>query len=84
MLVTHNKDPIPFPNTESRVRVGITTLDQNLEMPVGSEPFSYAYRDFNGAKYNNAKQEHYGEGYKLGDYIGILIHLGPRTPTNIK
>ena len=49
-------------------------------MPIGSQPFSYTYRDVNGAKYNNAKSELYGEDYKLGDYICILLHLSPRTP----
>ncbi len=49
-------------------------------MPIGSNSFSYSYRDLDGSIVNNFTKKEYGKCFNIGDVIGILLYLSRIRP----
>ncbi|CAO3681580.1 unnamed protein product [Umbelopsis ramanniana] len=66
------------------VRLGWARREASLDAPVGFDAYSYGYRDVTGEKLFSSVREHYGEGFEVGDVIGLLIRLPERDNSNFK
>jgi COMPASS component BRE2 len=51
---------------------------------VGFDAYSYGYRDVTGEKLFASRREKFGEGFEVGDVIGLLITLPKRDTSNFK
>jgi Set1/Ash2 histone methyltransferase complex subunit ASH2 len=56
-------------------RVGWSSKKAELQAPVGYDEHGFAYRDLEGSKVRHGAREPYGEPFKQGDVVGMLIHL---------
>ncbi|CAG8791933.1 16763_t:CDS:2, partial [Gigaspora margarita] len=59
----------------AHVRVGWARRNRNS--PVGSDAYSYGFRDLTGHKIHQSRLYPYGEPFKTGDVIGLYISLPP-------
>jgi len=66
------------------VRVGILNQDGDLELPLGSNEFSYSYRNTDGFLINNGDYIIGNPIYGINDTIGVLIHLKQPMPDFLK
>lgn len=67
--------------TGAHCRVGWARREAYLDCPVGSDIYSYGYRDYSGDIFHQGKPKAYGEPFKSGDVIGCLIQLGNEHPS---
>lgn len=75
------KEPLPFSSQVTpHIRIGVGTSQINYEMPLGSQSYSYSYRDTDGSVFHDAFSKEYGQAYGVNDVIGILIFLAPPKP----
>lgn len=58
-------------------RCGWCTSKADIQAPVGSDQYGFAYRDLEGTKVHKGMREAYGEGYNEGDVLGFYIYLPP-------
>ena len=65
---------------EPHFRIGVATLNHDKEISLGSDIFSYAYKDIDGSIVHNGVKKPYGEKYGDGDIIGCLLHMKPPKP----
>lgn len=56
-------------------RIGWAQKNANLQAPLGFDKFGYSCRSRKGTKFHESIGKHYSDGYKEGDYLGVLIHL---------
>ena len=56
-------------------RLGFGTKRCELQAPIGFDAFGYGYRDVDGSRVHKALRSEYGEGFKEGDVIGMVLHL---------
>jgi len=56
-------------------RLGFGTYQSELQAPIGFDEFGFGYRDVDGSKVHKGVRSEYGEGYKEGDVIGMVLHL---------
>jgi hypothetical protein len=49
----------------------------NRNSPVGSDAYSYGFRDLTGQKVHQSRPTQYGEPFKTGDVVGLYISLPP-------
>ncbi|CAI2178513.1 16161_t:CDS:2 [Funneliformis geosporum] len=61
----------------AHVRVGWARREGNRNSPVGSDAYSYGFRDLTGQKIHQSRPAQYGESFKTGDVIGLYINLPP-------
>ena len=59
------------------IRLGVATIEANLESPVGFDRFGYSYCSKTGNISHGNKQVTYGEPFGPGDVIGLYIRLPP-------
>ncbi|CAB4422287.1 unnamed protein product [Rhizophagus irregularis] len=59
----------------AHVRVGWARREGNRNSPVGSDAYSYGFRDLTGQKVHQSRPTQYGEPFKTGDVIGLYISL---------
>ncbi|CAG8476170.1 26673_t:CDS:2 [Dentiscutata erythropus] len=59
----------------AHVRVGWARREGNRNSPVGSDGYSYGFRDLTGHKIHQSRLYPYGEPFKTGDVIGLYICL---------
>ncbi|KAJ1926835.1 transcription factor, contains a PHD finger motif [Tieghemiomyces parasiticus] len=57
------------------VRIGISLPQADLEGPVGSDRYGYGLRDESGEVIHNGKRQRFGESFRTGDVIGLLITI---------
>lgn len=69
---------------EHHVKWILMAITASLDAPVGFDAYSYGYRDVTGEKLFSSVREHYGEGFEVGDVIGLLIRLPERDNSNFK
>ena len=70
------------PNTATRI--GWAQYLANLQTPIGTDKFGYAWRSRKGTIFHEAAGLHYAnEGYAEGDVLGFLIILPDETPANV-
>jgi Set1/Ash2 histone methyltransferase complex subunit ASH2 len=64
-------------HADSHIRLGWSTRRTRYDMPIGSDIFSYAIRDLDGAKIVQGCRFDYSKvgGFKQGDVIGCLLTL---------
>ncbi|EGR30555.1 trithorax protein ash2, putative, partial [Ichthyophthirius multifiliis] len=74
------KLPLPFNEVQPHVRIGVGLNKCNMELPLGAEEISYCYRDRDGHILNNGVSYEYGNGYNIGDVIGVLMYMSPPKP----
>lgn len=60
---------------EAHVRVGLARRESGLNAPLGIDGYSYAIRDKTGEKVHLSRPQKYGEPFRSGDVIGILVDL---------
>ncbi|RHZ82717.1 hypothetical protein Glove_104g29 [Diversispora epigaea] len=61
----------------AHVRVGWARREGNRNSPVGSDAYSYGFRDLTGHKVHQSRLSRFGEPFKTGDVIGLYISLPP-------
>ncbi|CAG8465620.1 6853_t:CDS:2 [Acaulospora morrowiae] len=61
----------------AHVRVGWARREGNRNSSVGSDAYSYGFRDLTGHKVHQSRLSRYGEPFKTGDVIGLYISLPP-------
>ncbi|KAM3581384.1 transcription factor, contains a PHD finger motif [Umbelopsis sp. WA50703] len=66
------------------VRLGWARREASLDAPVGFDAYSYGYRDVSGEKLFSSRREKYGEGFQVGDVIGLMITLPQAKISNFK
>lgn len=66
------------------VRIGIINSAGDLEIPIGAESNSYAYRSMDGALIMKGEYTFGNETMKTGDVIGCLVHMKPPKPDFLK
>ena len=76
--MSFDKDSAPG----SHVRLGWVTEDADLDGPVGYDKSGWAYRDIGGTKVTQSFRYSYGEPYKPGDTLGLMIHVAEGDPTD--
>jgi hypothetical protein len=62
-------------NQSGHVRIGWAQGQADMDLPCGCEHWSYAYRDVEGTRFNNATPKAYAAPYATGDVIGCRITL---------
>ena len=62
----------------AHVRIGIGRRESSLNAPVGIDGYSYGIRDKTGETVHLSQTSEYGESFKTGDVIGVLVHLPSR------
>ena len=77
-LETH--DVVSIGINSAHARIGFATLNLDLETPVGSDLYSYSYRDLDGSVFSNGYKKKYACNYGTNDIIGCLIKLSPQKP----
>ena len=77
-LETH--DSISIGIHSAHTRIGFTTMNLDLETPVGSDMNSYSYRDLDGSVFHNGYRKPFSFSYGTNDIIGCLIKLQPQKP----
>eukprot|EP00240_Pyramimonas_obovata_P001044 CAMPEP_0118930446 /NCGR_PEP_ID=MMETSP1169-20130426/7130_1 /TAXON_ID=36882 /ORGANISM="Pyramimonas obovata, Strain CCMP722" /LENGTH=473 /DNA_ID=CAMNT_0006872805 /DNA_START=10 /DNA_END=1431 /DNA_ORIENTATION=- len=56
-------------------RCGWCTSKADIQAPVGSDQYGFAYRDLEGAKVHKGIREAYSDEYTEGDVLGFYIYL---------
>lgn len=64
----------------AHTRIGFSTAQTDLELPIGSDVFSYSYRDSDGSVFHQSRRKQYAGGYGPNDVIGCMIGLSPQKP----
>ena len=75
---THNLKSIL--ESAAHTRIGFSTLQTDLELPIGSDLFSYSYRDLDGSAFHQSRRRPYSHSYGPNDVIGCMIKLNPQKP----
>ena len=76
--------PLPFVGVEPHVRIGIATKKSDINLPIGSDSYGYAYGD-KGELIHGSKKTKCGKGYHIGDTIGVCVYLvSPKPPMLIE
>ncbi|MCL4124484.1 UNVERIFIED_CONTAM: hypothetical protein GTU68_063136, partial [Idotea baltica] len=59
----------------SHTRLGWGQQFANLQAPLGYDKFGYAWRSRKGTVFHDSNGARFSDGFKVGDVLGILIHL---------
>lgn len=70
-----NSDKLGYKDVKGHCRVGWSTIDEQLEAPVGFSKNSYSYGDVGGKRFHQSIGEPYGSEYGVDDIIGCEIIL---------
>lgn len=71
-------------NVKPNIRIGITHAKNDLELPVGSQSWSYGYRVKDGVLVNDGKYFYGNHPANEGDIIGIYVLIRPPKPDFLK
>lgn len=66
------------------IRIGYVNSDGDLDLTIGAEKYSFAYRSNDGLLINDGEYIDGNLNYTKGDCIGALIHLKPPRPDFLK
>ena len=75
---THNL--LSILESAAHTRIGFSTIQTDLELPIGSDQFSYSYRDSDGSGFHQSRRRSYSRPYGPNDVVGCLIKLNPQKP----
>lgn len=70
---------VEIESQKGAIRIGFSTIDSEIDGPVGIDNLGYSYGSKNGYTFHNSRRKSYGPSYGYKDIIGAFLYLNDQS-----